>query len=100
VVSRARARGGKTTIPIAIVGGIMGMPAINGAYQAALQGDLVNVLNWVKGIAGIDNSNNFNSELLKKNAIPLLIGFAVHKGAGMLGVNRALGAAKIPLLRV
>jgi hypothetical protein len=31
---------------------------------------------------------------------PLLVGFAVHYGASKLGINRMLGRARIPLVRV
>lgn len=48
---------------------------------------------------------NFGTNSINKGAIldtygPLLIGAVIHKGANYLGVNKALGRMKIPLLRV
>jgi len=37
---------------------------------------------------------------LGKGLAPILIGFAVHWLASKLGVNRMLGAAKVPILRI
>jgi len=41
---------------------------------------------------------DFNS--LKYGLYPLIAGMLVHKVAGMAGINRALGAAKVPLVRI
>ena len=37
---------------------------------------------------------------MRTGAFPILAGFLVHKVAGRLGVNRALGRAGIPFVRV
>jgi len=46
------------------------------------------------------DSQTFNPSFMWNGTYPLLVGWAVHKIAGVLGVNRALGAARIPFIRI
>jgi len=59
------------------------------------------MVNYVKGAwTGLDESNNFNASLMRQGLVPALMGFLVHMIAGRLGVNRAIGRAGIPLVRI
>jgi len=89
------------TIPIAVVAGFL-PPSIS-VFQHS-QGGL-----GIRG-AGIEASKIFtgwNPETgrwepgwLKWGAMPVLVGFAVHKVASMIGLNRTLARMKIPLIRI
>lgn len=87
-------------IPIAPIVGIISSQAINNAAVNALQGNFPAALSWMKEFVGVDGQGNFQWPLLQKNMMPVVAGLLVHKAAGMIGINRALGAAKVPLLRV
>lgn len=98
---RARARASKMTIPVAAISGFIAAPSIQYAFNNLMAGNLPGVISELGGLAGIDPSTKkFSTEKLKQNALPIMAGLLVHKGASMLGVNRALASAKIPLLRV
>lgn len=98
-----RSRSQKTTIPVAPVMGIIGCFAP--AIEAGLAGRYVganSMVDWATlRITGYNNQNktwSFNE--LKQGWLPILAGAMAHKLAGMVGVNAALGRAKVPLLRV
>lgn len=46
-----------------------------------------------------DGTGHWSVKNLWRGAVPLAIGMIGHKVFGKLGINRALGAAKVPLLR-
>jgi len=93
----------KFTIPLAVVGGVAA--GIAGPVSHVIKGD------WEEGLRQLcanytgaypkrDGSVDWNMEYLKRGLVPLILGVVVHKAAGMLGINRALGRAKIPLIRI
>lgn len=43
---------------------------------------------------------NWKISRLKYGLLPLVAGMIIHKGANMIGINRAIANAKIPLIRV
>lgn len=47
-----------------------------------------------------DLQDKWRIQRLAEGAMPLLVGMMIHKVAGRLGVNRALGRAGIPIIRV
>jgi hypothetical protein len=105
--SRARRYYGKIrhsvkhmTIPIAPVAGILAMPALGLMAYDIQKGNVVDFQHHLGNIVGLSSAGKFDMDTAKNNWIPLFLGFAVHKAAGWLGVNRALAAAKIPLIRV
>lgn len=65
-----------------------------GAQQAGRVG--------LRNLTGYDTtSNSWNWTYLKQGTIPIAIGLAAHKLIGsMLGVNRMLGRAGIPFIRI
>ena len=46
------------------------------------------------------NAGKFSGSRLVQTYGPIAAGFAIHWAAGRFGVNRALGRAKVPLLRI
>lgn len=99
----------KMTIPLGLVGGLggaMAVPAATGAggnsiIGAVMTGDPQWVLEAVA-----ENFTGFNPYTGQWNLMNarglwcVLAGLAAHKVASWTGVNRALGRAKIPLIRV
>lgn len=107
---RKRRRGSrKMTIPLGLVGGLGGAMAVpcataaggNSIIQAVMIGDPQWILEAVA-----ENFTGFNVYTGKWNLLNArglwccLAGAIAHKAAGYLGINRALGRAKIPLIRV
>ena len=54
-----------------------------------------------KNYTGVDiSTGKWDFEALQRGLLPLIIGIATHKLASYLGVNRALGRARVPLIRI
>jgi len=99
--ARLKGRAKKMTIPIGPVAGILGAPAVGYAIGDIMRGDVNQALNNVKSIVGITPSGTFDLGLVKVNMTPVIVGLLAHKFiGGTLGVNRALGAAHVPLIRI
>jgi hypothetical protein len=88
------------TIPLAVVGGIMGAPGINMAITHASQGNFSAIPNDLKLLAGVSGGGSFSFPVLQQNLTPIIAGLLAHKIAGMAGVNRMIAKAKIPLIRI
>lgn len=88
----------KLTIPLAIVGGLT--PVVVGVYNRRSSGaEMAAYLQ--KGFTGVDPSTgSFNLANLRLGMVPVLSGVLVHKLAGMLGVNRAIGRTGLPFIRI
>lgn len=91
----------KMTIPIAPVIGLgVGMiepiaALFKGNVLGALDRAAENYIGWNRG------HNRFELKGLQKGLLPVVIGLLVHKFiGGYLGLNRMLGRAKVPLLRL
>lgn len=97
--ARGKSRAKKMTIPIAPLAGIMAMPATSLVASDLTSGQYGRIPASMATIAGFNNGV-FSIDVLKNNMIPLLTGMLVHKGANILGVNRTLAAAKVPLIRI
>lgn len=90
----------KLTIPLAVVGGLL--PGVTSVITVAQQGGISAAgrsaaifytgFDYVTGKWGLRN--------MQTGLLPLAIGVGIHKLAGMLGINRALGAAGIPFIRI
>lgn len=91
----------KFTIPVAPVAGLaVGMlkPA-----EEALKGNLNGVIAHLSmNYTGYDpNAKNFDVMRLKNGLVPLVMGLLVHKFiGGTLGLNRMLGQANVPVIRI
>lgn len=103
IYRRVRRGASKMTIPVAPIAGIAG--ALSPAINAALQGKFAgpdSALSWATTrLTGYnDQTGQWSYQEMLNGWKPIVAGFLAHKLAGMLGVNAALGRAKIPLLRV
>lgn len=99
-MAKKRRRQPKPTIPLAtLLGTAAGM--IQPARRIA-QGDTDGgMIELVKNYTGYDAGfNEWKFQHLWKGLAPMLGGMAVSMVASSLGVNRRLGKAKIPFLRI
>jgi hypothetical protein len=91
---------GQLTVPLAVVAGFL--PLVSRASQGyrtlGTHGLMLYMTNDLTGYNLDVRQWNF-SELLKGWS-PIIAGIAAHKVANALGVNRMLGRAKIPLVRI
>jgi len=86
----------KMTIPVAVVAGFI--PLVSNTISQARSGNLAGV---TKTIVPYDPvSGRMTWSYLGQGLIPIVIGFLVHKAAGMIGVNRMLSQANVPLIRL
>lgn len=90
------------TVPIALVGGVLAgvVPAVN----IARTGDYTGAMDFfIAAYTGFSmEQGNFNAERLRWGLLPLIGGALIHKfvGGRPLNVNRALGRAGVPILRI
>lgn len=102
-MAKAKAKQGgkrKRTVSLAVIAGFApGVQTVWRGFQAAgLQGGLTMLS---RAYTGFDpESNRWVMSELWRGTFPLLIGGLVHKGAGMLGINRMLARAGIPGIRL
>lgn len=97
--ARTRRRA-KFTLPVAVIAGFL--PGVSSALTAlqtyGFNGLSVQVS---RDYLGYDpQSKGWYPRLMWGGTAPLAIGLIVHKVASMLGVNRALGRAGIPFIRI
>lgn len=88
------------TLPVAVVAGLApGVVTIAKTYQA---GGLQAASQAATMIyTGYDyNTGKFNAMMLGRGLMPTIAGIVAHKVAGMLGINRAIAAAGIPVFRI
>lgn len=97
------------TIPAALVSGVaLGFvikPASNwdSPYEAARRGNWDTAIkNYATNMIGYraDTGAIFDTTIGMKGLWALIGGFIIHKVASLIGLNRALGRARIPYLRV
>ena len=100
--AKARRASSKMTIPLGLVAGLgasVGRPLktlIDNPSNVELA--MNQLIEGYTGFYPADGSWDMNR--LKFGLYPLIAGAMAHKIAGMVGVNRALGKAKVPYLRV
>lgn len=80
--------------PIAYVGYNTALYAMNQSPEVALD----KLGYWMTGYSV--KSADFNWNRMKGGSFPILGGIVVHKIASMLGVNRAIAQAGIPIIRI
>jgi hypothetical protein len=86
---------GKTTIPIAIVA-----PVAVVAFKVGKDLMAGNTLDVQQSLTGVDQGGQFHSQFVIPTYLPIAAGAAIHYAAGRFGVNKMLGRARIPLLRI
>jgi len=84
------------TLPLAVVAGFI-PPAVGAWNRRSSPTAMGNYL--LAGFTGIDNGK-FNPAALRYAALPIMGGFVAHKVASMIGINRALANARIPIIRI
>ena len=99
----------KFTLPAALVSGVaLGFvikpdPTWYSPYEAVKNGRFdIAIKNYATNMIGYraDTGAIFDTKIGMKGLWALIGGFLIHKAASMLGLNRALGRAGIPYLRV
>jgi len=96
----------KTTIPIAAVSGaIAGLfvapPGGTAPVKAAMDGNFELAFNdLIRNYTGYNIGHGYFNIFEAKGLHAAIIGYIAHKIASILGINRALGRAKIPLIRI
>jgi len=97
------------TIPAALTSGVLlGFvikpdPTWDSPFEAAKRGDYATAIkNYATNMIGYraDTGAIFDTTIGMKGLWALIGGFVIHKVASMIGLNRALGRARIPYLRV
>jgi hypothetical protein len=98
--ARARRKSAGMTIPVAVLAGFAPLAV------AAMAGYKYNGWSGVAkrvslGLTGFNTEDKkwYPGEMINVTA-PIMAGILVHKFAGQLGINRALGQAGIPFIRI
>ena len=104
-MKRGNRKKAKMTIPLAMVAGLVGGPiAATLSAKDRFGGDWMKGIVWEGGaLAGYDTDTQRwagLSQMKKAGYAPMIAGFGVHWLAGKLGVNRMLGRAGIPFIRI
>jgi len=90
------------TIPLAPIVGLIAAPAVRESVTALMAGDIPRAMTSAGYLLGIDGSGKFNFDLLMSNMGPIAAGLLVHKfvGGAPLNMNRVLGRARVPFIRI
>jgi len=88
------------TMPLAVVAGFV-PPGLT-IYREGLTGGVEGGARAASRIfLGYDSiAGRWDFQQLQYGFGPVLMGFGIHKVAQMVGINRALAAAKIPFIRI
>ena len=99
-VRRGRSRRAGMTFSVATIAGFVPLAgrAITGYQGNGLYGAADGVLSGLTGYSTFDHK--WHADLLVQNVGPIIAGVLVHKLASRLGINRALGRARVPFLRI
>lgn len=91
------------TIPIALIGGLgAGLGHVYAAHKTYNNPEIT-LARLCRIYTGYDPSlGEFETAWLKRGLLPLILGGLVHKfvGGSPLNVNRALGRAGVPFIRI
>lgn len=87
----------KFTLPLSVVAGFvpLGLGIWNRKAAPATIAPYVlgSLTGYVPGVG-------FSTQYMTEGAIPIFAGFITHWLAGRLGINRALGRAGVPIIRI
>jgi len=99
-VRRGHRSAAKMTVPLAVIGGFvpLGVRSYNGFKANGWVGGLDGISSGLTGYSVFDQK--WHPEIMMQYTAPIIGGFLVHWLAGRLGVNRALGRAKVPFIRI
>ena len=90
----------KMTVSLAVIAGFV--PLGSGIYDFAKAWNYPGMAKYVvNGLTGYSSGDQkFHLDGLKTGLLPIVAGIGVHKLAGWLGINRALAASGLPLVRI
>jgi len=89
------------TMPLAVVAGFVPPARIIFAESQGGRGVEGGAVAASRIFLGYDsNTAQWDFRQLQYGFGPILMGFAIHKVAQMVGINRALAAARIPFIRI
>jgi hypothetical protein len=90
----------KPTVSMAILGGFS-VPVIQAVKVYQYAGPVNAFSNFTQNMTGfVPTTGKFNAGYMKQGLLPVCAGVLVHKVAGMLGINRMIAQAGIPLFRI
>jgi hypothetical protein len=97
---KKHSRRAKLTLPLGILAGFA--PALVSGYNGARSGGLAGFATMTTfSLTGYNMSDrSWSFPAMIQGLAPIAAGMAVHKLAGMLGINAALGRARVPLFRI
>ena len=100
-IKSPKKKNGGFTIPLAVVAGFtVPLGRLWYDYKGTKNLDIT-TRQLGQFFTGYDwTTGKFNFELLKFGTMPVLAGFAVHMLASKMGINRLLGSAGIPIIRL
>lgn len=88
------------TLPLAAVAGFAPL-VINAVDRGRRDGAMSGVASVSQGLTGYNpQSGDWKLSRLTEGLLPIMIGLGVHKLAGKFGINRMLGQAKVPFIRI
>lgn len=89
------------TLPVAVVAGLA-VPAMDVWQNGLARGDFRNAAVCATAIMTGYNVDSKTWEIayLRRGLLPVLAGFAAHKIASKLGINRAIAQAGVPFIRI
>ena len=91
----------QTTLPLAVVAGFFPPARIILAESQGGRGIQGGAVAASRIFLGYDsNTAQWDFRQLQYGFGPILMGFAIHKVAQMVGINRALASARIPFIRI
>jgi len=91
----------RATLPLAVVAGFVPPARIIFAESQGGRGIEGGAVAASRIFLGYDsNTAQWDFQQLQYGFGPILVGFGIHKIAQMVGINRALAAAKIPFIRI
>jgi len=91
----------QATLPLAVVAGFLPPARIILAESQGGRGIEGGAVAASRIFLGYDsNTAVWDFRQLQFGFGPILMGFAIHKVAQMVGINRALAAARIPFIRI
>jgi len=94
-------RKARATLPLAVVAGFVPPARIIFAESQGGRGIEGGAVAASRIFLGYDSINaRWDFQQLQYGFGPILMGFAIHKVAQMVGINRALASARIPFIRI
>ena len=90
----------KPTISLAVIAGMV--PAGIHVYNSARNDGATGGLHAMsRTLTGYDpKTRTWSGYWIRNGLVPILAGGVIHKLAGMIGINRLIANARIPLLRI